>query len=318
MVKYTALRYIVWPMKKIASLILALGLSLQVSHASFGPTPSKIFNPGGPLSCESIEKCTVPSYRTLQKITEDFIAFSVERVSVIDIMETKIQAGSQTYEHHLESTFSALGNTNFKTFLESGKNDFDGLLDKLGLSSARQLVSGNSPFIAEMKSLQVLLKKADANIKNSTSKEEQKAALLEKQKRYFEFRTNGSFTSYKHIDQVKTLVDYYLQDQSLEPWITTKEKNLRLSFNDCPVKIRRAIRKKRPSIKINSELKQLKFDVFNHPEFVSTLVENGRLLKINCRKKTTGTLVLDIDQKNGAVNIDYQLSHNKTPILPLK
>ncbi len=316
--KDTALRYIVWPMKKITSLIFALGLSLQVSHASFGPTPSKIFNPEGALSCESIQKCTVPSYRTLQKITEDFIAFSVERVSVFDKMETKIQAGSQTYEHHLESTFSALGNTSFKSFLNSGKNDFDNLLDKLGLSSARQLVSGNSPFIIEMKSLQALLRKADANIKNSVTKDDQKTALIEKQKSYFDFRTNGSFTSYKHIDQVKTLFDYYLKEESLESWMTTSEKALRLSFNSCPIKVRRAIRKMRPAIKINSELKQLKFDVFNQPDFVSTLVENGRLLRVNCRKKTTGTLVLDIDQKNGAINIDYQLSHNNTPILPLK
>lgn len=311
-------RYIVWPMKKLATLLLALSFSFQASSSDFGPVPSKIFGAKGDLSCESKDTCKVPSYRTLQKIAEDFIAFSVNRISVIDQIEAKIQAGTQTYQHHLETTFSNLGNTSFKSFLELGKNDYDSLLDKLGLSSARQLVSGNSPFMIELKALQVLLKTADANIKNTSTPSEQKESVLRKNQSYYEFRTGGGFSSYPHIDQVKLLLDHYLKTESLESWMTAKEKPLRLSFNNCPLKVRRAIRKRRPSIKINSELRQLKFDVFNHPDFVSALVDNGRLLKVNCRKKATGKLLMDLDEKKASLNIDFQLSHNKTPILPLK
>jgi hypothetical protein len=312
-----AMRYRVLPMKKLATLILTLFFSLQ-SQASFGPTPSKNFEAGGDLSCESIETCKVPSYRTLQKIGEDFIAFSKERTLIIDQMETKIQAGTQTYGHHLETTFTNLGNTNYKGFLETGKHDYEALLEKLGLSQARQIVNGNSPFMNELKALQILLKKADANIQNSSSKTDQILAQKEKKKSYYTFRTNGSFTSFKNIDQVKNLINHYMLDQSLKAWMTSKEKNLRLIFNGCPVKVRRLIRKKRPSIKYDSQLKQLSFDVFNHPELVQSLVSNGRLLKVNCRLKANGKLLFDLDRKQAAINIDYQISHNKTPIVPLK
>lgn len=318
LMKHHAPRYIVWPMKKLTTLLLAIAFNIQSAQASFGPSPSKNFEAGGDLSCESISNCVVPSYRTLQKIAEDFIAYSTLRTAVIDEIETKVQAGSQTYGHQLETTFSNLGNTNYKSFLEAGKRDYDGLLDKLGLSEARQLISGNSPFMIELKALQVLLKKSDANIKNATSPADQKLAIKERESSYYTFRTNGSFTSFKHIDQAKALIEYYLKNKSLTSWMTQREKILRLSFNGCPVKVRRAIRKRRPSLKIDSELKQLEFDIFNQPEFVEALVGNGRLLKINCRLKTTGKLLMDLDIKQGLLNIDYQLSHNKTPILPLK
>lgn len=316
--KTNAPRYIVRPMRNIATIFIALGFSLQISHASFGPTPSLNFDKDGDLACTSPSNCKLPSYRTIQKIGEDFISYSEFRTSVIDKMETEIQAGLQTYGHHLETTFSSTGNTKFKSFLENGKADYEGLLDKLGLSEARQLVGGNSPFMTELKSLQTLLKTADAKIKNALNPEAQKLAQKEKNQGYYNFRTSGNFTSYKYIDQVKNLVDYFQKNQSLRPWMKVTEKSLRLSFNKCPLKVRRVLRNKRPSIKIDSRLEKLKFDIFNHPELVQSLVESGRLLTINCRKKTTGKLLLDIDSKQGSINIDYQMSLNKTPILPLK
>lgn len=313
---YYALRYIVFVMLKKTFAIISLGFCLSVQASNFGPLPSKTFGQNGSLPCESSDNCPLPSQRSLQKIAEDFLSHSQARMNTLDKMEAEIRSSIETYQVHSEEVFSRSGNTELKSFLEKGKSLYHNLLDDLGLSTARHMVGGNSPFLNELKGLTKSLKQSEANIINSKNKSDIDEAKKKRIQNYISLRKNGAFSSYQHLDQVKTLIDFYELKGSLSPWISNHQNKLRLKFNSCPLKLRRTLRKLNPALRYDSDLGPLQFDVFNELKMVSALVQNSRLLTISCQKKVKGPLKAVMNHENASIELDFNLSASGEVFLP--
>jgi len=295
---------------------LAFLLVSTYSIASdFGPLPAQSFGKNGNLSCHSKEDCLVPSQRAVQKVAEDFLNYSTSRLESLSKIEAEIRAGIEVYQLHSEEVFSSTGNSELKSFLEKGKRLYSDLLDNMGISSARLLVGGQSPFLQELKQLSHSLSMAEAQIINAKSEIELAQINKRSSEAYLAFRTKGRFESYKLIDQVKSLTDYYNESGSLSPWINN-QLPLRLQFSDCPVKVRRIIKKLSPSLRFDKSSKPLQFDVFEEYAMTKMLVQNGRLLNITCKQKSKGSLQAVLRPKKAEIELQYSVLSTGRPVLP--
>lgn len=295
---------------------MAMGLSFKISASTFGPLPTEYFGPKGNLSCTSKENCKVPSYRSLQKIAEDFLNFSKTRLESLDKIESEVRSGIQLYEQTTEEVFSRKGHGAEKSFLEKGSSLYNQLPSQMGLSAARQIVSNNSPFLNELRALEALIKDAEINIINAITTEQKKDLKTQRELSYLNFRNSNKFQSYNHLSQVKILIEHYEINESISPWLNQKKLPLRLKFEDCPVVLRRIIKKKSPAIKYDLKNKSFQFDIYNSPKMLSNLVQNGRILGVKCVKKESGALHHSTDSIKAGILIEYNLNQDGDPILP--
>lgn len=303
-------------MRKSCLTVIAFGISLNLLASSFGPLPSAQFSQSGSLSCTTKESCNLPSRRSLQKVTEDFINSSQSRLRSLDNIESEIRSGIQIYEHTTEEVFSRSGHGAEKSFLEKGKSLYEALPSITGLSLARQLVSSNSPFMIELRAMETLLKDADVKLINAKSLESKKKLKEDRKNNYLKFRKSGKFQSYKSIEQVKNLISHYEENGSVSPWLNQNKISLRTRFENCPLSIRRIVKKRKPSLKFDLVSTPFQYDIKNTPRMLSKLVRNGRLLTVKCLNKDQGTLNLTNNSDEGSVSIDYNISSTGVPILP--
>ncbi len=296
------------------TLVLLLASTYSIA-SDFGPLPTQNFGKNGNLSCLTKETCLVPSQRAIQKVAEDFLNHSSSRLENLSIIEAEIRASIEIYQLHSEEVFSSSGNSELKSFLEKGKNLYTNLLNNMGISTARLLVSGQSPFLQELKQLSLSLKMSEADIVNA--KNDTELANIKKQSgdAYFAFRSNGKFESYKLIDQVKTLTDYYNESGSLSPWFNNNLP-LRLKFSDCPVRVRRIIKKLTPSLRFDKSSKPLQFEVFEEYAMTKMLVQNSRLLNISCKLKSKGSLQTVFRPEKAEMELQYSVLSSGRPVLP--
>lgn len=314
--KINALHYIVAQMFKKFVLVSILGLSLNSQAFDFGSLPSSTFGEKGSLSCLSKDACTVPSYESIHNSAETFLSHSPSRLDVLDSMEAEIRAAEQVYDQLIENVFSLTGNTPFKSFLLKGKGLYTSFLDTLGLSAARKLVGGASPFLLELQELMVLLKNAEADIINAKSKEQIEAQKRKRENSYFNFRNSNKFSSYSYLDQVKKLTEFYHEHKSLAPWFKGTEKSVRINFVSCPLKVRRQIRKLQPTVSFHKDSSPFKFDVLEEPEITESVVQNGQFLNINCVKLVKGALKAKFDKSSNTLTLDFAISNKSQVILP--
>ncbi len=284
--------------------------------SDFGPLPSQNFDDKGNLSCTSRENCEVPSQRAIQKVGEDFLNHSTSRLETLSKIEAEIRSSIEVYQLHSEDVFSSTGNSELKSFLEKGKGLYQDLLNSMGIATARLLVGGQSPFLIELKQLNQSLKTTEADLTNS--KDDSELAQIRKSSHdsYYSLRSKGNFESYKLIDQVKTLSDFYKESGNLSPWLSNTITPIRLKFSNCPIKVRRIIKKLSPSLRFDKSSKPLQFEVFEEYSMTKKLVQNGRLLKITCTEKSKGALQAIYSPDKAMIELQYSKLESGRPILP--